>query len=160
MSLNTDNMDNLFDGIESPCPNCDGEGDYVSLYGAPGEEPVKCDKCKGIGKITDTKPMTERLVIEFGNKELAFWCPGCDAAHSITYREGGWKWNGSLDKPTITPSLLVNGGLECPDVPRCHSFVTDGQIQFLADCTHEKAGWKMDIPPWPESTYVARPMPE
>ncbi|WP_019573378.1 DUF6527 family protein [Curvibacter lanceolatus] len=32
---------------------------------------------------------------------------------------------------------------------RCHSFVTDGRIQFLSDCTHELAGQTVDLPPWP-----------
>jgi hypothetical protein len=28
----------------------------------------------------------------------------------------------------------------------CHSFVTDGRIQFLSDCTHELAGQTVDLP--------------
>jgi len=28
----------------------------------------------------------------------------------------------------------------------CHSFVTDGRIQFLTDCTHALAGQTVDIP--------------
>ena len=28
----------------------------------------------------------------------------------------------------------------------CHSFVTDGRIQFLADCTHPLAGQTVDLP--------------
>lgn len=31
----------------------------------------------------------------------------------------------------------------------CHSFVVDGSIQFLADCTHALAGQTVPIPPWP-----------
>ena len=31
----------------------------------------------------------------------------------------------------------------------CHSFVTDGLIQFLGDCTHALAGQTVDMPPWP-----------
>jgi hypothetical protein len=31
----------------------------------------------------------------------------------------------------------------------CHSFVTDGRIQFLNDCTHPLAGQTVDIPEWP-----------
>ena len=29
---------------------------------------------------------------------------------------------------------------------RCHSFVTDGRIQFLSDCTHALAGQTVDLP--------------
>lgn len=28
----------------------------------------------------------------------------------------------------------------------CHSFVTDGRIQFLGDCTHDLAGKTVDLP--------------
>jgi len=28
----------------------------------------------------------------------------------------------------------------------CHSYVTDGRIQFLADCTHALAGLTVDLP--------------
>jgi hypothetical protein len=31
----------------------------------------------------------------------------------------------------------------------CHSFITDGQIQFLGDCTHPMAGQTVPIPKWP-----------
>jgi hypothetical protein len=30
----------------------------------------------------------------------------------------------------------------------CHSFVTDGKIQFLSDCTHSLANTTVEIPPW------------
>jgi hypothetical protein len=33
------------------------------------------------------------------------------------------------------------------DTPRCHSFVVEGQMQFLSDCTHEMAGQIVPIPP-------------
>lgn len=59
-----------------------------------------------------------------------------------------WGFNGSLEKPTFTPSLLVRW--HDPDgVPGinsvCHSFVTDGKIQFLDDCTHKLKGRTADL---------------
>ncbi|WP_046111830.1 DUF6527 family protein [Aquincola tertiaricarbonis] len=33
---------------------------------------------------------------------------------------------------------------------RCHSFVVDGQMQMLADCTHALAGQTVPIAPWHE----------
>lgn len=102
---------------------------------------------------------------------LHFWCPGCDEAHGIRYASGGgdapvWEWNGNLDLPTISPSILVRGNQwpksKFPEyyknnhssVPTggmtvCHSFVTDGRIQFLGDCTHALAGQTVDLPEWP-----------
>ncbi|WP_164828247.1 hypothetical protein [Sinorhizobium medicae] len=65
-------------------------------------------------------------------------------------------YNGNPDVPTFTPSVLVtnNGpdaGKDGPPPAICHSFVTDGRIQFLADCTHALAGQTVDMPGWEEA---------
>lgn len=75
----------------------------------------------------------------------AFHCPGCEYGHHITVPR--WKWNGSLDRPTVTPSLLVNSH---DPTTRCHSFVTDGNIEFQADCHHALAGKTVELPDWDE----------
>ncbi|MCZ4340562.1 hypothetical protein O4H52_03015 [Sphingomonadaceae bacterium G21617-S1] len=31
----------------------------------------------------------------------------------------------------------------------CHSFVRNGQIEFLSDCTHALAGQTVPLPPFP-----------
>lgn len=95
---------------------------------------------------------------------LMFRCPGCGEPHMVTVGEGSgprWGWNGSGDAPTFTPSILVTWS-EPSDVPEefddtskdikrvCHSFVTDGRIQFLEDCTHALAGQTVDLPDWDE----------
>jgi hypothetical protein len=85
---------------------------------------------------------------------LLFWCPGCDGAHQIAYGTGPgprWTYNGNPEAPTFTPSVLVtyNGADASKDgAPPavCHSFVTDGQIQFLGDCTHALAGQTVPLP--------------
>jgi hypothetical protein len=88
---------------------------------------------------------------------LAFFCPGCQEAHHVRVAPGPhpWGFNGSYDAPTFTPSVLVSGVERLTDAeydrvvageliepkPRvCHSFVTDGKIKFLGDCTHALAG--------------------
>lgn len=92
---------------------------------------------------------------------LTWWCPGCDHAHMIQTGAGSgprWGWNGNAEKPTFTPSVLVRTGRavdptfvkEAGDPPEvCHSFVVDGQMQFLSDCDHALAGQTVPIPPWP-----------
>ncbi len=105
---------------------------------------------------------------------LSFWCPGCKTAHTIYHSEGTgirWGWNGDINKPTFTPSVLVKSGhyahntsvttcwctynKEHPDDPSkftcklCHSFITNGKIQFLGDCTHELVNQTVDLPDWP-----------
>lgn len=72
-----------------------------------------------------------------------FLCPGCGFPHSVIV--GGakppvWGWNKSLEAPTFTPSIL------CAGETRCHSFVTDGRIQFLSDCDHALGGRTVDLP--------------
>lgn len=58
-----------------------------------------------------------------------------------------WTWNGRLDLPTFQPSMLVryNWG-EQKEKRVCHSFVTDGRIQYLGDSTHALAGQTIDLP--------------
>jgi hypothetical protein len=64
-----------------------------------------------------------------------FWCAGCETHHAINPK--GWTWNGDVNRPTFLPSVLVT----CDPQPhRCHSFVRDGQIQYLTDSTHALAG--------------------
>lgn len=85
---------------------------------------------------------------------LSFWCPGCNLTHgvSVAERRGpeGWEFNGDYDKPTLSPSVLVrfhDGERNRQHV--CHSFVRDGQIQFLGDSTHHLAGQTVELPEWP-----------
>ena len=68
-----------------------------------------------------------------------FHCPGCGYCHLFETR---WTFNGDMEKPTFSPSMLVNG--IAPD-PRCHLFVRDGKIQYLADCEHELAGKTVEM---------------
>lgn len=99
-----------------------------------------------------------------------FWCPGCEDTHIVGNQ---WIFDGNYDSPTISPSLLVTSGhyiaehqagrpcwctyyAENPDKPkvfkceRCHSFIRNGMIEFLSDCTHALAGKVVPIPPLPE----------
>lgn len=79
-----------------------------------------------------------------------FRCPGCKSLHVI-YTDGAppqyphWAFNGSLEAPTFSPSLLVRWN-ELSGEKVCHSFITDGNIQFLNDCTHPLAGKTVPLP--------------
>ena len=82
-----------------------------------------------------------------GGKLYVFHCPGCDTSHPFEVgapNGRGWMWNGSMNAPTFSLSLLVNSGTDkC-----CHSFVADGKIQFLNHCHHHLAGQTVDLPEW------------
>ncbi|MFZ3182555.1 MAG: DUF6527 family protein [Pseudomonas sp.] len=93
-----------------------------------------------------------RVLAGGSDEGLFFECPGCDMPHRIQHGAGDgprWVWNGNAEKPTFTPSILVRypwGPEQAEQV--CHSFVTDGRIQFLSDCTHALAGQTVELPDW------------
>ena len=73
-------------------------------------------------------------------------CPGCGMHHSLTEE---WGFNGDFEKPTFTPSLHCSWPTGYGDDPTpkiCHSFIRDGQIQYLGDCTHDLAGQTVELP--------------
>lgn len=98
------------------------------------------------------------LGVATGGEQLAlFFCPGCSEVHP--YRIGRaateperpvWTFNGDLEKPTFTPSLLCN-----KDDPksRCHLYLTDGQIVYLGDCHHALAGQTVPCPNWDDEKW-------
>lgn len=108
-----------------------------------------------------------RILRDAQDGMLLFQCPGCGTAHGVHTGDGSgprWTWNGDVERPTFSPSILVRGvvpltdeqvaayrsgdGLPEPRPLVCHSFVTDGRIQFLGDCTHALAGQTVDLPEW------------
>lgn len=84
-----------------------------------------------------------------GEKFYVFHCPGCECGHQIPVSgPRAWTWNQSTTSPTFTPSILVNRGSMNPVSPVCHSYVTEGKIIFLPDCTHKLSGQTVEIPDW------------
>ena len=67
----------------------------------------------------------------------------CDMPYRLIPVRGtnNWTWNGDTEKPTLKPSILTTRY----DGKRCHSFVGDGNVQFLADCSHEFAGQTLPL---------------
>ena len=84
---------------------------------------------------------------------LWFFCKGCDQPHSLNVGPGTgprWGYNENPEAPTFAPSVLVRWN-EREEAKVCHSFVTDGRIQYLNDCTHGLAGQTVDLPEWEAS---------
>ncbi len=105
---------------------------------------------------------------------VRIWCPGCKDYHDVPIKPApnGWDFNGDAERPTLSPSILRRSGHYAPrakpdghcwctynaeqekkgEPPApfkctiCHSFVRDGKIQFLSDCTHELAGQTVELP--------------
>lgn len=99
---------------------------------------------------------------------ILYRCP-CGDTHAINRTT--WSFNGDVERPTFSPSVLATSGhyvpahkndgscwctyaKEHPDekLPvscyRCHSFVQDGVVQFLGDCTHALAGKSVPLEDW------------
>lgn len=104
-----------------------------------------------------------------GRRGVHYWCQGCRGIHGVVIEgPGAWGFNGDYDKPTFTPSVLTTGiryeldedgdrdtGKPVrdangePEKLICHTFITDGMVQFLDDCGHEFAGQTLPLPPLP-----------
>lgn len=78
-----------------------------------------------------------------------FWCPGYKCAHYIATAKNDcgfpvWNWNGDNENPTVIPSIKVT--YPTPEKMNiCHSFIRNGKIEYLSDCTHELAGKTVDM---------------
>lgn len=97
---------------------------------------------------------------------VQFWCPACDDDHNVrVLPPNNWLWDGNVDAPTFYPSVKTEFLKLCKDaegrwtgnwvmkdsnpVPMiCHSFVENGMIRFLGDCTHEYANQTLPLEIW------------
>lgn len=105
------------------------------------------------------------------DETVMFKCPGCGHSHMVYvdkvpgHSHAIWDFNGDYDRPTLVPSILITARQWVPPVTPenleiwrhhpweqrqiqtvCHSFVTEGHIQFLSDCTHRLAGQTVPLP--------------
>ncbi len=105
-----------------------------------------------------------------GTMRVYFFCPGCEERHAIRVSkvptQNCWGFNQDMERPTLSPSVLVKGVkrmtkeehqawverrvLPTPIPFVCHSFINDGNIQFLNDCTHPLAGKTVPLEPIPQ----------
>ena len=90
---------------------------------------------------------------------FSFWCPGCESYHGIPVTgPKAWGWNGNEESPTFSPSILVTMGPLCDPVTHlaipgapdrvCHSFIINGNWQFLGDCWHDLKGQIVPMVEW------------
>lgn len=104
-----------------------------------------------------------------GQAGYNFYCPGCRDVHGIKTEPTGWGFNNDVERPVVSPSILVKsvehltdeqhaiwmagGELPTPIPTLCHSFVGQaptppGWIQFLGDCTHALRNQTVELPDW------------
>ena len=85
------------------------------------------------------------------------WAVKCPAIGWIRIpRDGRWSFNGDYERPTFSPSVNETWGKEGqsmeafkadPNPNRNHVIITDGKIEYCADCTHALAGQTVVIEP-------------
>jgi len=89
-------------------------------------------------------------IIEDGR--VAYYCIACKQYHMVNISNPNlqptWTFNGDYDKPTFSPSVLLTQAYTKESGKRtyvCHSFIRNGKIQYLGDCTHELVGKTVDM---------------
>ena len=88
---------------------------------------------------------------------LMFACPGCAEMHgndgihilpvNTTLVQPSWDWDGDLEFPTISPSILTGKG----GPQRCHSFLAFGKE---GERTDKRAGVLHLQDPFPNNTQL------
>lgn len=116
--------------------------------------------------VRNTGTPEEPIYVETGQTQLWFECPGCGGMHALNVSlspeqeaaklagAGGppkWSWDGNLEAPTVSPSILSSYEYgENRQKRVCHSFLNAGRMQFLDDCTHDKKGQTVPLPDVPD----------
>jgi hypothetical protein len=90
------------------------------------------------------------------------FCPACSDAHMFT-TEGAtaWTFNGDVERPSFSPSMLIRWGRFADPSYKpepgeddlsgtCHYFLKVGQLAYCSDSTHELAGKTVPLPELPE----------
>jgi len=73
--------------------------------------------------------------------------------HGSRRESNAWSWNGSLDKPTLKPSILTT----FPNGMKSHIWLTDGICQHLGDSTDGFAGQTLPLMPQPNTNLSDAP---
>lgn len=103
-----------------------------------------------MGKKVCTQIDNDSKIIGYG-----FECPGCKSWHVLSLKPAkpGWTFSGTVENPTLSPSILQKTNDPSAKTYQknamssvCHSFVENGKIRFLDDCTHELKGKTVDLP--------------
>lgn len=96
--------------------------------------------------------MAKAKIIKGGDgvQYLEFICPGCGRLAIPFTGSKAWQFNGSLEKSTLTPSILSIWSHDHGDGTKtdhcCHAYLTDGIMRFLGDCSHSNANQNIELP--------------
>lgn len=125
---------------------------HISKEPAKLTQPVKAGLAKKTALIkTKLRAYTKLSGVFY------FWCPGCSEHHSV--HTDKVDLNGAMHLVTGTPdaptvSSMISRTIEPFNKSKhannreyiCNSFIIDGKIRFLENCTHPLAGKTVDLP--------------
>ena len=74
------------------------------------------------------------------------WLPEGQEASPHAVRMYRWGFNGDMERPTFSPSVLTTMPVNDRQAFTCHKFIRDGRIEFLSDCSHALAGQTVELP--------------
>lgn len=95
-----------------------------------------------------------RVIIWRCGRGVCWWCPACGEVHGVPLSGApSWEFNGSMEKPTITPSVKISGSFGNPVTHGrvCHFHVEAGRIRYCGDCTHGLRDQTIDMVGRPET---------
>jgi hypothetical protein len=149
----------------APVPAKSGEAGHPpseqALGKKPTDSPVQSAKVLSPNKVgapAVIKPPVQRMRMYAKDPgKYYFFCPGCAEYHSVsTTRPNAngtvFRISGTLQLPTVTP--MINRSIEKFNSSKhannpahvCNSFIVEGKIRFLENCTHALAGRQVDLP--------------
>lgn len=82
--------------------------------------------------------------IRDGETYVRYTCPGCNHEHSVPADR--WRWNGDIERPSLSPSVRHFYEKEGKEITTCHYHIKLGKISFCRDSQHDLAGQTVDLP--------------
>ncbi len=94
------------------------------------------------------------------NDHLGVYCRGCKMTHMLRVvpdpensKTPKWQFNGDVNKPSFHPSYTARYSRD-GKVIVCHSWIKNGTMEYMGDCTHELRGQTVDLPPLSEEATI------
>lgn len=113
----------------------------------PGPPPMNPEMKRRFRRFIKKESMTKIKIHHIGEEtdswhqiQYHYMCQGCGCIHAVSPDKH--QFNGDFEKPTFSPSLLQDWDLD----RKCHSYIRNGQIQYLSDCFHSLAGQTIELP--------------
>jgi hypothetical protein len=101
-------------------------------------------------KVETTIEEKNSITGDYESADYLFYCEGCKCHHGVWTTNKNrsnaiWDFNGDVEHPTVSPSILVRWTREKGNDIVCHSFIRNGFIEYLSDSSHFLAGKTVEL---------------